>query len=516
MNEDLEKKDTSQGYYIIGIGASAGGLEALVNFFHNMPSDSGMAFVVVQHLSPDYKSLMDELLARHTNMEIIKITDGMTIMPDRIYLLPPKKNLTIFNRQLLLTTPDPALPFNLPIDFFFRSLAEDQEEKSVGIILSGTGSDGSRGIQAIKKAGGMVMVQDEQSAKFDGMPRSAIGTGLADYVEIPEKMPEIILSFISHPLIAGTSRNIAEFSQDETEMAKLIAMIRTRTGVDFSFYKQATIQRRIERRMGMSQTVNLRGYLKYINEHNEEIDALYRDMLIGVTRFFRDKDEFDYLKKNIIPVLFKNCLKNKIIRAWVAGCSTGEEAFTIAILLYDYMLSLKDHYEIKVFATDIDNDAIIKAGHGIYPEGIAADMDPVFLDKYFDRTAEGFRVKRHIRELVIFARQNILKDPPFTKIDIITCRNLLIYLRTRLQKDVLALFHFALKDKGYLFLGPSESVGDASDYFLAEHRSVKVFLHKGQGIPPVRRISSIPKYEPSKSNSPANIPGTYNTSNFKK
>ncbi|MEE4355678.1 MAG: chemotaxis protein CheB [Desulfococcaceae bacterium] len=500
--------------FVVGLGASAGGLEALVEFFSHAPPDTGMSFVVVQHLSPDYKSLMDELLARHTEMEIIKVSDGISLQSNRIYLLPPKKNLTIFNRQLLLSDSASHTGLNLPIDFFFRSLAEDQEDRAIGIILSGTGSDGTRGIQAIKKAGGMTLVQDEQSAKFDGMPRSAVATGLVDYIIRPAEMPKAMLAYARHPVISGVEDRSRIFSHYETDLTKLIAMLRSRTKVDFSFYKTATIQRRIERRMGITGTANLGEYLQYTKDYPEEVDALYRDLLIGVTRFYRDKDEFNYLREKIIPVIFENCRKDKMIRAWVVGCSSGEEAFTIAILLYDYMVSQKKYYEIKVFATDIDKDAIIRAGQGIYPDGIAGDLDAVLLEKYFDKISEGFRVKRHIRELVIFARQNILRDPPFTKIDLITCRNLLIYLQSNLQKDVMGLFHFALKDRGYLFLGTSETVGDAADYFVPADRTVKVFLHKGRGIPPVRRIphpaiSPKNRYVPAGSSphSPCDSPG---------
>ncbi len=386
--EPIPDDHESKASYVVGLGASAGGLEALVDFFDAMPADSGMAFVVVQHLSPDYKSLMDELLGRHTTMQIVKVSDGQALGPNRIYLPPPKKNLTLFNGQLLLTSPDRHIALNLPIDFFFRSLAEDQENRAIGVVLSGTGSDGTRGIQAIKKAGGMVMVQDENSAKFDGMPKSAISTGLVDYVVSPRQMPEIILGYANHPLIVRGHKADPNFSIHQTGMTKLVAMLRTQTGVDFSYYKQPTVQRRIERRLGINQVSDLEQYLKFISDHPEEIDALYRDLLIGVTKFFRDKDEFDYLRKQVVPSIFERNQQEKVIRAWVVGCSTGEEAFTLAMLLYDHMKNARQYYEIKVFATDIDKDAITRGSQGVYPDGIAADLDPLFLEKYFGKCPE--------------------------------------------------------------------------------------------------------------------------------
>jgi two-component system CheB/CheR fusion protein len=484
--DDDSDEGTDPDFHIVGVGASAGGLEALINFFESMSSDGGMAFVVVQHLSPDHKSLMGELLAKHTDMDILPVTDGMTVRPNCIYLPPPQKNLNLFNGSLLLTNPPPNRGLNLPIDVFFCSLAEDQEENAIGIILSGTGSDGTRGIQAIKKAGGMVMVQDEQTAKFDGMPRSAIQTGLVDYVLRPGEMPDTLLSFTRHPLIAGKRRESSSIASQETDMTKIIAMLRSKTGVDFTYYKQSTIIRRIERRMGIVQCVTLSEYLTHLYETPEEVGALYKDLLIGVTKFYRDRDDFDYLREKVIPVLFENNRMDKRIRVWVAGCSTGEEAYTIAILLQDYMDVIGEQYEIKVFATDIDQDAIEKASLGHYSAGIATDLSPRLLDRFFNKTEDGYAVKRHVREQVIFAIQNVLRDPPFTKLDLITCRNLLIYLQNNLQRDVLHIFDFALKDGGHLFLGTSESVGDMSDRFVAVDRKVKIFTHRGSGPPPIQ------------------------------
>ncbi len=491
VNDTKARKDEKPSH-IIGIGASAGGLEALVEFFRNINSETGMAFVVIQHLSPDHKSLMDELLARHTRMEIFQITDGMSLRPDCIYLLPPKKNLAIFNGKLLLSGIDSRRVLNLPIDIFFRSLAEDQEERAIGVILSGTGSDGARGIKAIKQVGGLVIVQDEKSAKFDGMPQSAISTGMVDYIRSPDQMPEVILSYTSHPLISGKNVNYNRLADEETDLTKIIALLRSRTTVDFTYYKPSTVVRRIERRMGIVHAESLNDYLNLLYETPGEIDSLYKDLLIGVTRFFRDGNEFTFLGDQIIPRIFENNDKKREIRIWVVGCSSGEEAYTIAILLQEYMEKIRQQFKVKVFATDIDRQAIERASLGIYPVGIAEDISPGLLEHYFDKDEEGYRIKRHIRELVIFAYQNVIKDPPFTKLDMITCRNLLIYLQPNLQKEVMNIFHFSLNDGGYLFLGTSESVGDMTDCFDTVDPKVKIFRHKGKGALPLKSSLKIP------------------------
>ncbi len=510
VTDEESEAETENPLYIVGLGASAGGLEALVTFFEHMPNDSGMAFVVVQHLSPDHKSLMDELLGRHTRMEVLQVKDGMAVKANRIYLLPPKKNMILFNRKLLLTEPNHRRGLNLPIDIFFRSLAEDREEKAVGIILSGTGSDGTRGIYAVKQAGGMVMVQDDANAKFDGMPKSAIATGLVDFIRTPERMPEVLINYVSHPLITRKKAAGAEFNANDTDLTKIIALLRSRKAVDFTYYKPSTVIRRIQRRIGIAQMENLGSYLIHLQENPDEIDALFKDLLIGVTRFFRDREEFGFLRERVIPELFQNNHDTRKIRIWVAGCSTGEEAFTIAILLQDYMDTNREAYEVKIFATDIDKDSLEKGSMGYYPDGIAADMDPALLERYFTKTGEGFKVKRQIREMVIFAYQNILKDPPFTKLDLITCRNLLIYLQPRLQRDALSLFHFALKDGGYMFLGTSESVGSLSEHFLSIDGNVKIFRHKGSGEPPLRNVmkySSPPAFSVGEARSEIQTPG---------
>lgn len=456
-------KDTREPTHYVGIGASAGGLEALEKFFMNMPGDSTLAFIVIQHLSPDYKSLMVEILSKRTPMEVYRAEDGMTVSSGCIYLIPPKKNLTIFHGRLILSEQDHSRGLNLPIDIFFRSLAEDQAEKTVGIILSGTGSDGMRGVRAIKEFGGMVMVQSEESAKFDGMPRAAISTGLSDFVLPPEEMPIQLLAFIKHPYMADITRSDKLISEDNG-ITRIFALIREKCKIDFTYYKPATVMRRVERRMMVNQMENLGDYVKYLTTHSGEIDTLYRELLIGVTNFFRDPHIFELLANTWLPQLLEEH-KSREFRVWVAGGSTGEEAYSLAILIKECMEGLKIARDIKIFVTDIDRNAILFAQAGTYHESIAADIHPKYLSKYFFKKDDTFQISRTIREMVVFAQHNLIKDPPFTKIDLISCRNLLIYFQPILQKKVLEFFSFSLNPHGILLLGSSETTGEMSDYF---------------------------------------------------
>ncbi len=464
--------------YYVGIGASAGGLEALEAFFNNMTADSGMAFIVIQHLSPDYKSLMVELLSKRTEMPVHRAENGMLVEPNSVYLIPPKKNLTIFHGKLLLIDPDLHKGVNLPIDIFLSSLADDQADKSVGIILSGTGSDGVRGIRAIKEMGGMIMVQSQESAKFDGMPRSAISTGLADIVLPIEQIPARLLLFARHMSIsiAETPQNLLS---DEDGLTRIFALLRERTKVDFTYYKPSTVLRRIERRMTVNQVSDLREYVRLMENHSGEVMVLYRELLIGVTSFFRDRDVFDELEKIYIPEILSRSA-NREIRIWVAGCSTGEEAYSLAILCRECMEQTGTHVDVKIFATDIDRDAIMRAGVGTYPESITADLPPRILAKYFRPQDDRYRIDRSIREMVVFAQHNLIKDPPFTNIDLVSCRNLMIYLQPVLQRQVLDLINFSLTPQGILLLGTSETTGEMGDYFEALHHKHKIFRSKGK------------------------------------
>jgi two-component system CheB/CheR fusion protein len=464
--------------YYVCIGASAGGLEAIESFFKNMPHDSGLAFVVVQHLSPDYKSLMAELLSKHTRMPVMRSEDGMQIEANHVYLIPPKKNLTIFHGKLLLTDQDATRGVNLPIDIYMRSLAEDQGEKAIAIILSGTGSDGTRGIRAIKEQGGMIMVQSEESAKFDGMPKSAINTGLPDFILPPEEMPRLLLSFVKHPYAAKVE-GTPVLVTDEDALTRIFALLRENSKLDFTFYKPSTVIRRIERRMTVNQIRELRDYARFLERYPVEVNTLYRELLIGVTSFFRDRETWEYLGEEVLPAMIEQC-GDRELRFWVAACSSGEEAYTLAMVSREAMERIGKTADIKIFATDVDRDAVQRAGNGVYPESIVADLSPHLLSKYFQRKDDNFHIARNIREMVVFAPHNLLKDPPFTNIDLISCRNMLIYLQPVLQKRALDQFSFSLNTEGILLLGSSETVGDAADAFDPVHLKLRLFRSRGK------------------------------------
>lgn len=464
--------------HYVGIGASAGGLEAIDAFFKNMDPRSGCAFIVVQHLSPDHKSLMAELLSKRTEMPVQRATEGLTVKANHVYLIPPNHDLRIFHGKLLLTEQNRHGGINLPIDIFLSSLAEDQGDKAVGIILSGTGSDGTRGVRAIKEKVGMVMAQSVETAGFDSMPRSAIATGLVDYILAPEDMPAQLISFIKHPY-ASKQEGSDILLSDEDGLNRIFALMREKTGIDFTYYKPNTVVRRIERRMTVNQIISLRDYVRYLEGFPREIDCLHRDLLIGVTAFFRDPPAYKELREHWLTQLLRE-RDNQPIRIWVAGCSTGEEAYSIAILCQEAMSQLGKLAEIKIFATDVDKEAIAHAGAGIYPESISADVPPDLLGKYFYRRDEGYQIARHIREMVVFAQHNLVKDPPFTNIELISCRNLLIYLQSVLQQRVLELFNFSLNPSGLLFLGSSETTGDMAEFFEPLHNRWKIYRSRGR------------------------------------
>jgi two-component system CheB/CheR fusion protein len=464
--------------YYVGIGASAGGLEAIEAFFRAMPADSGCAFIVVQHLSPDYKSLMVELLSKKTDMAVHRAENNMPVRANHIYLIPPKTEMTIFHGNLALREQPGGQTINLPIDIFLRSLAEDQAQRAIAVILSGAGSDGTRGVRAIKELNGMVMVQDEGSAKFDGMPRAAASTGLADFILAPGAMPEQLLAYVKLPADAPRRRQ-HEILANQDAMTQIFAELRDKTRVDFTFYKPSTIVRRIERRMAVCQSNAIEDYLRYIHEYPGEIMTLYRELLIGVTSFFRDPEAMQALRDVYLPPLLKK-RQNAEIRFWAAGCSTGEEAYTLAILAREAMEAIGVSRDIKIFATDLDRDALLVAGAGLYPESIAADLSPRLLGKYFYRKGDNYQIARHVREMVVFAQHNLVKDPPFTAIDLVSCRNLLIYLQPVLQNKALRMFNFSLNAEGLLFLGSSETVGDMLDYFTPLHQKFKIYQSRGK------------------------------------
>jgi two-component system CheB/CheR fusion protein len=471
INEVIEKNNQ----VVVAIGASAGGLEALQDFFKSMPIDTSLAFVVIQHLSPDYKSMMDELLARQTKMKIFIIEDGMHIDPNCIYLIPPRKNLSIFHNQLFLEDYNLKKGLNLPIDIFFRSLALEKGKNGIGVILSGTGSDGALGTRAIKEAAGMIMVQDE-TAKFDGMPRSSIQTGVVDFILAPDKMPTALLDYVKHPFIQKNSTTENILSRDYDNLTKITLILRDFCGIDYSYYKSNTIIRRLERRISINRCNSVEEYLILLSESDKEKETLFRDLLIGVTRFFRDPEAFNFVAENVIPTILKS--KNKIIRIWSAACSTGEEVYSLAIKIAEILETITHDVEVKIFATDIDRQSLTIAGQGFYPDNIMVDVDALLLSKYFNRVEGGYQVKEQIRRMVVFATHNLLKDPPFSKLDLIVCRNLFIYLKQEVQLRILSMFYQSLNTNGFLFMGSSESIGEMTDAFSAIDSKNKIYQQK--------------------------------------
>jgi two-component system CheB/CheR fusion protein len=471
---------------IVGIGASAGGLAAFEAFFSGMPADvePGMAFVLVQHLAPDHKSILVELIRRYTRMQVFEVSDGMKVEINCTYIIPPNCDMAFLNGTLQLLEPVSPRGQRLPIDFFFRSLAADQHERAIGIVLSGTGSDGTQGLRAIKGEGGMAMVQTPDSAEYDGMPRSAIATGLVDF-ELPAKqMATELMRYAVHAFGKPSSSDSVAAPKTESAFKKVFVLLRAQTRHDFSQYKPSTIHRRIERRMAVNQIEALEGYVKYLQQTPSEVEALFRDLLIGVTNFFRDADAFAALEAEGIPKLFENKEPGALIRVWCPGCSTGEEAYSIAILLQERLDVLKVGSTVQVFATDIDSRAIATARAGQYPASIALDITPARLARFFSAGAQGtgYRIHKSIRDMLVFSEQNVIKDPPFSKLDLISCRNLLIYLGADLQKKLIPLFHYALNPGGFLFLGTSETTGEFNDLFSALSRKAKLYQRKTEPV----------------------------------
>jgi two-component system CheB/CheR fusion protein len=477
-NGDGKRLEKRFHFPIIGIGASAGGLETLQRFFSRMSPEANLAFVIIQHLSPNFKSIMASLLAKYTRMTVSEIRDGSTIAPNCVYLNPPTKNVAVFNRTLHLVEPVKSGGINMPIDFFFRSLSEDQKEKAIGIIVSGTASDGTLGIKAIKGEGGMVMAQDPDTAKYDGMPRSAIGTGMVDLILPVEKMPDALISYIKHPFLKSPGKINISATNIQQQVQKVFSIIRNATGYDFSQYKRTTIFRRIERRLAVHQIDRLADYIMYMQKNPLEIEALFKDLVIGVTSFFRDPEAYQVLEEKVLPQLLHGKNPDDVFRCWVVGCSSGEEAYSMAVIVSEAMEKFKKHINVQIFATDIDETAIENARMGVFPESIATDVSKARLNQYFTKDDGVFKVKKQIRDMVVFSLQSIIRDPPFSRLDIVNCRNLMIYLDPALQKKIIPLFHYTLNPDGVLFLGTSESIGKFSDLFQPLNSKWKIFKRK--------------------------------------
>jgi two-component system CheB/CheR fusion protein len=457
---------------IVGLGASAGGLGALDEFFEHLPADSGMAFVVVTHQHAGQPSLLSELLGRRTAMPVAQVSEATQVEPNHVYTIRPGYDVTIVDGLLQPAPVQGRVGAHLPIDHFFRSLAQDQKELAIGIVLSGTGSDGSLGLKEIKAELGMVMVQDEQSAQYTGMPHSAIATALVDYVLPAKAMPAQLLAYA--PLVAGRPEGAHWTGPAPPQLQQIFQLLRGHTGHDFSQYKTSTVGRRIERRVNVHHFDSVKRYLRYLETNPPELDLLFRELLIGVTSFFRDPEVWQALGDPLRGLL-EDKPDGYVFRAWVPGCSTGEEAYTLAILVRECLDRMKRTLGVQIFATDLDDLAIDVARAGAYSSSIARDIPPQSLERFFSSEDEGYRVNKQLREMIVFAPQNLIADPPFTKLDLLSCRNLLIYLDAKLQRRLLPIFHYALKPKGLLLLGSSESVGPYFELFTAVDKKAKIF-----------------------------------------
>ncbi len=463
-----------RNFAIVGIGASAGGLEALEQFFSNMDPISGLSFIVIQHLDPTHKGLLGELIQRITEMKVITVTDRLTIQQNCVYVIPPNKSMSILHGTLYLFDPFEQRGLRLPIDFFFRALAEDCGELSVGIVLSGMGSDGSAGLRAIKEKGGLALVQDPLSAKFDSMPNSAIDAVQPDIVASAAELPEKLLMITRHPRYLEPA--IVPV-RDTSALEKIILLLRSQTGHDFSLYKKNTMYRRIERRINIHHIDKIATYVRFLQENAAEVNILFNELLIGVTSFFRDPDVWQKLSENAFPKLCENLPYGYILRAWIPGCSTGEEAYSLAIIFREFIERTKSNMNLslQIFATDIDISAIEKARKGIYPLNISPDVSPTRLKQFFTRSDDKFRINPSIREMIVFAPHNVIRDPPFTKLDLLSCRNVLIYMEPELQKKLLSLFHKCLNINGFLLLGNSENNGANKDLLITFDSKQRIY-----------------------------------------
>lgn len=465
--------DSRADFPVVGIGASAGGLEALEKFFQHCPCDSGMAFVLVSHLAPHQTSALAEILQRTTAMPVLEAQDQMPVIANHVYVIPPNQSLRIFHRVLHLNIPEHPPGQRMLIDTFLRSLAEDVAGRAIGIILSGTATDGTLGLRAILGAGGITLVQEPTTARFDGMPLSAIQAGYANYVVPVEKMPELL---VNHRYPQEAHLDVPLPIPVLSGINQVLMQLRSSTGHDFSLYKKSTIQRRIERRMAVHNIDRIDVYARYLKEHLPEVKLLFKELLINVTNFFRDPEAFAELQHTVFPIMLQNKPKDYTVRVWVAGCATGEEAYSIAMLLSEFIDARRSDCKVLIYATDLDEDAIAAARNGLYPANIIQDVSEERLRKFFSKELNGaYRIKKNIREMVVFAVQNLIKDPPFTKLDLLCCRNVMIYLETELQNRLLPMFHYALKSSGVLFLSSSESVGNYTELFTPLSRKWKLY-----------------------------------------
>ncbi|MCB2408684.1 CheR family methyltransferase [Hymenobacter lucidus] len=517
LREVQRQDDSQEKFTIVGLGGSAGSVQAFEKFFRRMPADSGMAFVVVMHLVPDQSSSMVQVLQQTTRMPVEEATDGLKVRPNHVYVIPPARDMSILHGTLLLFAPTQPRGRRLPIDFFFQSLAKDARERAVCIICSGLGTDGTTGLKLVMENFGMVMVQAPETAEYDSMPRSAIATEFVDYVLPAEQLPAKLLEYVNKPLMARPRREVAESaSKPAHALQKIFILIRAQTGHDFSFYKRNTVFRRIERRMNSHQIKEFTHYVRYLQENPLEVEALFKELLIGVTKFFRDREAFDLLKARLQPILRAKPV-DSTVRVWAPGCSTGEEAYSLAMTLLEALdgVDPQRHLKIQIFATDINAGGIDFARLGLYPENIAADVSPARLERFFQKQDGGYQIRKEVRDLVIFALHNLNKDAPFTKLDMVCCRNLLIYLSAELQKNIIPVFHYALNPGGLLFLGPSENLTGFQELFQPLDIKWKI-SRRTEAPSPLIRLVNFPFSLTRQTASPAHAASTMHVSNPRK
>jgi len=469
----------SDDFMVAAIGASAGGIEAMTVLVRQLPTDTGIAFVVVQHLDPKHHSILSELLARETLMKVSEVKDGMKVVPNQIYVIPPDTSMSISDHILRLAPREESVVGRMSIDHFMRSLAESQANRAVGIILSGTGTDGTLGLAEIRAQGGVTFAQDIESARYDGMPRSAIDAGAADFVLSPAEIATELARLARHPYTSPNHGDgLALAASLTNEKDSIFQLLKRATGVDFTHYRQSTIRRRIERRMVVHKIDRLADYVKYVLTNPVEVKALYQDLLINVTSFFRNRKTFEALKSEVFPEIFRHRQQSSTVRIWTPACSSGEETYSIAIVLFEFLGDRLQQTPIQIFGTDVSEACIDKARAGWYPENIHGDVSPQRLRRFFTKSDGGYRISKSIRECCLFAHQNVLSDPPFSQMDLICCRNLLIYLEPQYQSRVISLFHYALRPRGVLVLGSSEGIGSSGNLFATVDRSLRIFSKK--------------------------------------
>ncbi|NIP72969.1 MAG: PAS domain-containing protein [Gammaproteobacteria bacterium] len=505
--KEAAKGEREVEFPVVGIGASAGGLEAFIALLKALPGDTGMAFVFVQHFMPGHVSMLSDILARETSMPAVDVADGMELWPDHLYVLAAYGSLSLAGKALCLAGAPQGRERHMPIDFFFRSLAASQGSRAIGIVLSGTASDGTLGLKAIKAAGGITMAQDETSARYDGMPRSAIAAGAVNIVLPPAKLAGELVRIARHPhlLEPEVAPRTEAVVQTQDQLKRIFALLERQFSTDFTYYKHSTIQRRINRRMVVCKVERLQDYAELLEKNPQELDTLYHDILINVTGFFREPEAFTFLAQKVFPELIKDRPAEAAIRVWVPGCSTGEEPYSIAMALSEFMEQAGVQFPMQIFATDIDDRAIAQARAAIYPESMAQDVTETRLRRFFVKVSGGYQVNKAIRDSCVFSNHNVAKDPPFSKLDLISCRNLLIYLGPVLQKRVLPIFHFALKPTGYLMLGSAESIGAAADLFTLMDKGARVYAKKSVEtplqfdfrLPPIAQPMQVPAARPA-------------------